>query len=205
MKFPEIILGMLFLVVLGSIPTNDALGQHVVKQEEKASWGGTYRRPLQFVPRTLDPAFSTDIYAVTVIQQLFDGLVQFDKNLNIIPAIARSWKISHDGLTYTFYLREGVKFHNGREVTTEDFIYSLTRIIDPKTKSPAANFLDRVKGFKEFQEGRSNYVTGLKSKGRYIFETKLTEPYSPVLSILGMNKFKVLPKEEVEKLGVAFG
>jgi oligopeptide transport system substrate-binding protein len=167
--------------------------------------GGIYRRPIEFNPKTLDPVLSTDMYAVTVTQQLFDGLVQFDKDLNIIPAIAKSWKISHDGLTYTFYLREGVKFHNGREVTAEDFIYSLTRIIDPKTKSPAANFLDRVKGFKEFQEGRSNYVTGLKSKGRYIFETKLTEPYSPVLSILGMNKFKVLPKEEVEKLGVDFG
>jgi peptide/nickel transport system substrate-binding protein/oligopeptide transport system substrate-binding protein len=79
--------------------------------------GGTYRRPLEFMPRTLDPAFATDIYSITIIQQLFEGLVQFDKGLNIIPAIAKSWKISHDGLTYTFSLREGVKFHNGREVT----------------------------------------------------------------------------------------
>ena len=86
------------------------------------------------------------MYAVTVIQQLFDGLVQFDKNLNVIPAIAKSWKISPDGLTYTFYLREGVKFHNGREVTANDFIYSFTRIIDPKTKSPGAHFLERILG-----------------------------------------------------------
>ena len=78
------------------------LGQAVGKEEEKAVWGGIYRRPLQFMPKTLDPAFSTDIYAVTVIQQLFDGLVQFDKDLNIIPAAAKSWKISPDGLTYTF-------------------------------------------------------------------------------------------------------
>lgn len=167
--------------------------------------GGNYRKPLEFLPRTLDPALSSDIYSVTVIQQLFDGLVQFDKNLNIIPAIAKSWKISPDGLIYTFYLREGVKFHNGREVTAEDFIYSMTRIVDPKTKSPAANLLDRVLGFKEFQGGNTNQIKGLDALGKYIFEIKLSESYSPFLSILGMNKFKVLPKEDLEKSGIEFG
>jgi len=167
--------------------------------------GGIYRKPLEFMPRTLDPALSSDIYSVTVIQQLFDGLVQFDKNLNIIPAIAKSWKISPDGLTYTFYLRKGVKFHNGREVTADDIIYSMTRIIDPKTKSPAVRFLERVLGFKEFQEGNANYVKGFHSTGKYIFEMKLSEPYAPFLSVFGMNKFKVLPKEEVENPGSDFG
>jgi len=167
--------------------------------------GGIYRRPLEFSPKTLDPAVAADIYSVTVIQQIFDGLVQFDKDLNVIPAIAKSWKISPDGLTYTFYLREGIKFHNGREVTADDFIYSFTRIIDPKTKSPAANLLERVVGSKEFREGNAHQVRGFHSSGKYEFEIKLSETYSPFLSILGMNKFKVLPKEEVEKSGVDFG
>jgi peptide/nickel transport system substrate-binding protein/oligopeptide transport system substrate-binding protein len=166
--------------------------------------GGIYRRPLEFNPKTLDPALSIDIHAVTVIQQIFDGLVQFDKDLNILPAIAKSWKISPDGLTYTFYLREGVKFHNGREVTADDFVYSFTRIIDPKSKSPAAHLLNRVVGFKEFQDGRANYVKGLNAIGKYIFVIKLSEAYAPFLSILGMNKFKVLPKEEIERLGPDF-
>ena len=157
------------------------------------------------MPRTLDPALAMDIYSVSVIQQVFDGLVQFDKNLNIVPAIAKSWKISSDGLTYIFFLREGVKFHNGREVTADDFVYSMTRMVDLQTRSPAASLLDRVLGFKEFQEGKANHVRGLNAAGRYIFEIKLSEPYSPFLSILGMNKFKVLPKEEVEKSGIDFG
>lgn len=166
--------------------------------------GGTYRRPLEFNPKTLDPPLSLDMYAVMVIQQVFDGLVQFDKDLNIVPAIAKSWKVSSDGLTYTFYLREGVKFHNGREVNAEDFVYSFTRILDPKTKSPASSLLDRVVGFKEFQEGKITSVKGLKAIDHYLFEIKLSEPYSPFLSILGMNKFKVLPKEVVEKAGSDF-
>jgi oligopeptide transport system substrate-binding protein len=205
MKFLRIISITSFVLLTISIITNGASGEKVLKTEGKPVFGGTYRRPLEFMPKTLDPAFAIDIYAVTVIQQLFDGLVQFDKDLNIIPAIAKSWKISHDALTYTFYLREGVRFHNGREVTSKDFVYSFTRIIDPKTKSPAASFLDRVLGFKEFQEGKAHHVRGLRSTGKYTLEIKLSEPYSPLLTILGMNKFKVLPKEDVEELGINFG
>jgi peptide/nickel transport system substrate-binding protein/oligopeptide transport system substrate-binding protein len=205
MKFLRIISIMLLLLLSISIIPNGASGEKVSKTGEKPGFGGAYRKPLDFSPKTLDPALSIDMYAVTIIQQLFDGLVQFDKDLNIIPAIAKSWKISADGLTYTFYLREGATFHNGREVTSKDFVYSFTRIIDPKTKSPAANFLDRVLGFKQFQEGKTHHVRGLRSTGKYMFEVKLSEPYSPLLSILGMNKFKVLPKEEVEKSGADFG
>jgi oligopeptide transport system substrate-binding protein len=205
MKYLKTISIILFLLLTISILAEGALGNKVSKPGEKPVLGGTYRRPLEFMPKTLDPVFAIDIYAVTVIQQLFDGLVQFDKDLNIIPAIAKSWKISHDGLTYTFYLREGVRFHNGREVTSKDFVYSFTRIIDPKTKSPAANFLDRVLGFKQFQDGRTRHVRGLHSTGKYTLEIRLSEPYSPLLSSLGMNKFKVLPKEEVEKSGINFG
>jgi peptide/nickel transport system substrate-binding protein/oligopeptide transport system substrate-binding protein len=205
MKFLKIILAAFSLFWFISIFTNEVIGEKIVKQEEKSVFGGTYRRPLDFMPKILDPALSTDIYAVTIIQQLFDGLVQFDKDLNVIPAIAKSWKISPDGLIYTFYLREGVKFHNGKEVMSNDFVYSFTRIIDPKTKSPGASFLDRILGFKEFQEGKANHVRGLNATGKYIFEMKLSEPYAPFLSVLGMNKFKVLPKEEVEKPGVDFG
>lgn len=175
------------------------------KEEGRPKAGGTYRKPLEFSPRTLDPALATDIYSFAIIQQLFDGLVQFDKNLNVVPAIAKSWKVSPDGLTYTFYLREGVKFHNGREVTAEDWVYSITRIIDSKTASPASTFLDRVLGSQEFREGKAPGVKGLTSPGKHVFEIRLSEPYAPFLSVLGMINVKVLPSEEVEKSGTSFG
>src|SRR4030043_1374902 len=183
----------------------DRNGFSTEKRPEVPRSGGAYHRPLEFNPKTLDPPLAIDMYAVTIIQQIFDGLVQFDKDLNVIPAIAKSWKISPDGLTYKFNLKEGVKFHNGREVTADDFIYSFTRIIDSKTKSPAASFLAKEIGFKEFQEGKVSNVKGLRAIDKYTFEIKLSEPYSPFLSILGMNKFKVLPKEEVERSGILFG
>lgn len=171
-----------------------------VKEKEIITQGGIYRRPVEFIPGKLDPAFSTDIYGVMIIQQIFDGLVQFDKDLNIIPGIAKSWKISPDGLTYTFYLREGVKFHNGREVTADDFVYSFSRILNPKTKSPAARLLEKVAGSKEFQDGKTSHVEGFKSIGKYTLEIQLSEPSYPFISALGINHFKVIPREEIENL-----
>jgi oligopeptide transport system substrate-binding protein len=170
-----------------------------VKEKEVPSQGGTYRRPLESIPRSLDPALARDIYSITIIQQLFDGLVQFDQNLNVTPAIAKSWKVSHDGLIYTFFLREGVKFHNGREIAADDVLYSFTRIADPKNRSPGADLLEKVLGFNEFQDGKRNYVKGFKSVGKLIFEIRLSEPFYPFLSVLGTFRFKVVPKEEIEK------
>ncbi len=192
------------LLLFISFPIPSQNSQAEVKEQEVPTKGGIYRRPLEFMPRTLDPALAADIYSVSVIHQLFDGLVQFDQNLNVIPAIAKSWKISHDGLTYTFFLKEGVTFHNGREITADDFVYSFTRVIHPKSKSSAAQLLEKVVGFREFQGGKANYVEGLKSVGKYILEIKLDSPFYPFISILGVINFKVVPKEEVEKPGSSF-
>ena len=54
-------------------------------------YGGTYHKPLRQEPLTLDPAFLTDVYAISVAHQVFNGLVQFDANLNVVPCIAKSW------------------------------------------------------------------------------------------------------------------
>jgi peptide/nickel transport system substrate-binding protein/oligopeptide transport system substrate-binding protein len=186
----------LFLMTIGSV---DPFSQDGWAGPKDPVQGGTYRRPLESMPRTLDPALARDLYSATVIQQLFDGLVQFDQNLNVIPAIAKSWKISHDGLTYTFFLREGVKFHNGREMTAEDFVYSFTRIADPQNKSPGAHLLGKVSGFNEFQDGKTDSVRGFKSVDKLTFEIRLSEPFSPFLSVLGTFNFKAVPKEKIEK------
>ena len=167
--------------------------------------GGVYRAALPWSPRNLDPAFSTDIYSVTIIQQLFDGLVQFDQNLNIVPAIATNWTVSSDGLTYTFDLREDVTFHNGRQVTAADFVYSFTRILDPQKRASALSFFERVKGATSYLRGDSTEVEGLKALDSHILEITLEEPFSPFLYVLAMKSSKVIPKEEVERWGEEFG
>ncbi|MEK6575004.1 MAG: ABC transporter substrate-binding protein, partial [Chloroflexota bacterium] len=88
---------------------------------------------------TLDPAIGYDWTNWPTIKMVFDGLLDYDSGTTIQPRIAESLpEVSADGLTYTFKLRKGVKFHNGREVVADDIVYTMTRVLDPKTGSPGA-------------------------------------------------------------------
>ena len=174
-------------------------------EDRMARFGGVYRRPLANDPSSLDPARATDIYAYMVVNQIFDGLVQFDNHLNPVPAIAGFWEASLDGLTWTFHLRKGVTFHHGREVTAADVVYSYTRLLDPALQSPAAGLFKHIRGAEAFRAGNATQVEGLRALDRYTLQIVLKEPYAPFLSILAMANAKVVPREEVEKLGEQFG
>jgi oligopeptide transport system substrate-binding protein len=188
------VLGMLVVMV------NVFLFWNLTSAEETGKlnqYGGEYRIPLAGEPISLDPAFITDIYSVNVAVNLFDGLVEFDKDLNVIPAIARVWKISRDHCTYTFYLRQGVKFHNGREVTADDFVFSLSRILNPETRSPAASLLLPIQGARAYHEGMSSTIPGLRAPDPYTLRIQLDQPFAPFLSILAMVNAKVVPHEAI--------
>jgi oligopeptide transport system substrate-binding protein len=174
-------------------------------QAATPKYGGTYRRPLSNNPSTLDPAHIADIYGFVVSQQIFDGLVQYDGSLTIVPSIAESWKGSRDGLEWIFYLRKGVKFHNGREVTADDVVYSFTRILDPKTNSKAAEVFLKVKGAKDFIEGRTKSVHGFRADDRYTVRIELVDASAPFVASLAMGYIKIVPREAVEALGSGFG
>jgi ABC-type transport system substrate-binding protein len=81
----------------------------------------------------LDPHPSTSSITYQVLSLVYQGLVDFDRDLKIKPVLAESWKVSPDGKQWTFALRKGVKFHNGRPLTASDVKFSLDRILDPKT------------------------------------------------------------------------
>jgi oligopeptide transport system substrate-binding protein len=166
-------------------------------------WGAenVYRRPLGNDPATLDPARVGDIYSRSVAQQIFDGLVQFDQTLTVTPALAHHWKASRDGLVWTFALRRGVKFHHGREVTADDVVYSLTRLVDPKIKSAAADLFLNVKGAPEFRDGRAASIVGLSAVDRYTVQVTLTEALVPFVAVLAVGHAKVVPREVVEQKG----
>jgi len=140
-----------------------------------------------------------------VAQQVFNGLVQFDANLNVVPCTAKSWGASRDGLVWTFHLRQGVKFHHGREVNADDFVYTFTRLLDPRTASPRSWLFERVQGAKQFLAGEAEEVEGLRAVDAYTLQITLSQPYAPFISILGMAQAQVVPREEVERLGAAFG
>jgi oligopeptide transport system substrate-binding protein len=168
-------------------------------------YGGIYRRELGSNPPTLDPGYLTETYSRAVASQIFDGLVQFDAHLRPIPAIAELWEASRDGRIWTFFLRRGVKFHHGREVTAHDFVYSFARLLHLGSLGPLANFFTRIKGAKDFMQGKTPDVTGLKAVDHYTLQIVLEEPYMPSLAVLGLTNAAVVPQEEVERLGERFG
>ena len=193
---------------MGALGIAVVLRLGVVEPQERSGppqTGGVYRRAIIHEPTALDPARLRDIYSLAVGQQLFDGLVQFDQTLSITPALAQFWVASRDGLTWTFTLRKGVKFHHGREVTAEDVVYSFTRLVDPRTRSGAADLFMGIQGVQEFREGRARQIAGLTQVDRYTIRVTLTENPVPFVSILAVGQAKIVPRDLVEEQGDTFG
>ncbi len=151
---------------------------------------------------SLDPAFARSQTNIWAVDHMYNGLVQLDADLNVKPSITKDWKISEDGLTYTFNLRDDVYFHDnecftngkGRRVVANDFVYSFNRIIDKTVNSPGAwIFKDRVADKEPFQ--------ALDDK---TFVLKLKKPFRPMLGILSMQYCCVVPKEAIDKYGKEF-
>jgi len=146
---------------------------------------------------SLDPAFAKDNSTIWACNQLFNGLVQLDDNLNVQPDIAKSWTISEDGKTYTFNLRNDIYFHkhnlfknNTRKATAFDFEYSFNRLTDPKTASPGSNTLQQVATYKAVNDT--------------IFKIQLSQPFPAFLGVLTTKYCSVLPKEIVTHYGNDF-
>jgi peptide/nickel transport system substrate-binding protein/oligopeptide transport system substrate-binding protein len=165
-------------------------------------FGGEFHIMLE-APGTLDPGFVDDVYEACVVNQLYDGLLEADINLNPVPAIAREWLVSRNGREYEFTLRDDVRFHNGREVTAHDFVYTFTRIFDPKREDHGlgGEYLRRVEGVDAYAAGEAGEISGLEAVGDRMLRIRLHEPYASFLSVLAMDQTKVVAREEIERWG----
>lgn len=157
-------------------------------------------------PGTLDPLAKGDIAARMVTMQIFDTLVKYDAVAKQIQkSVAEEYTVSPDGLTYTFRLKKGVKFHNGREVKAEDVKYSMERTIDPQSASVLTTVFDAVEGSLEFRNGQADGISGVEVKGDNEVVIRLKETKPTFLMDLAGAAGSIYPKEEVEKAGADFG
>jgi oligopeptide transport system substrate-binding protein len=149
---------------------------------------------------SLDPAFAKDQANIWACNQVFNGLLQLDDHLNILPCVARDWEIDSMGTTYTFHLRNDVYFHDhpvfpggkGRKVTAGDFVYSFNRIVDPSLTSPGAWVFNKV--------AKAEIGYAFEALDDSTFCVKLAEPFPPFAGILCMLYCSVVPEEAVESL-----
>src|SRR5471030_2191260 len=105
-------------------------GKGDFSKQSSAAKANVFRYPISGTTK-LDPAMVQDGDTIDAIQQVFEGLVKWDEKNQVVPNIAEKWDIGTDGMTYTFTLNKGVKFHNGREVKAQDFKYSIERACSP--------------------------------------------------------------------------
>ena len=155
---------------------------------------------------TLDPAIGYDWQNWSMIKSLFDGLMDYEPGTSTLRKdLAEDYTISDDGKTFTFKLRKGVKFHNGREMTAEDVKYSLDRVTNPATQSPGAGFFGSIKGFDKMADGSAKSLEGVTVVDPYTIKFELTRPDATFLHVMAINFSFVVPKEEVEKWGADFG
>ncbi len=151
---------------------------------------------------SLDPAAARSTENVWAINQLYNGLLEMSDRLSVQPSIAKTWKISEDGLTYTFNLHTDIYFHDneffengiGRKVVANDFVYSFNRLLDPIVSS-ASSLLSNV----DMQNQK-----GFEAPDDSTFIIHLVKPFTPFLGILTMKYFSVIPKEVVEHYGADF-
>ena len=150
-------------------------------------------------PQTLDPAQARFPADLLVVDQLFDGLTTYDAStLQVLPALAARWEGAPDQKTWTFFLRPGARFTNGRAIDSSDVRYTFERIAAKDSSSPAAPQLEAIAGFKAFNDGKSDTLAGLTTPSAGTVKFELSYPLSSFPAILGSPNLGVVPREAVE-------
>ena len=104
-------------------------------------------------PDSIDPGITDNTFAIPILFNAFEGLVAYDTENNIVAADAENWEISEDGLTYTFHLRDNLKWSDGTPLTAQDYLYSIKRVITPATGAKYAYMVtDYIKGAAEYYD-----------------------------------------------------
>lgn len=171
----------------------------------------TLRLAIDTEPKTLDPIGITDTISDGVARKVHNGLVRFEKHgdgqqqvLEVVGDVAERWDISPDGKTYTFVLRRGVRFHNGREVKADDVVYSLERLLLPESKRPEWLMPMVVGSANRYRDETHSVPVGIEAAGEYTVRIRLVEPFAPFLQHLCTVNCAIVPREAVEDTSQPF-
>ena len=187
-------------------------------------YGGIYRQNETGELSSLDPVRVNDVTSSHIIINIYDQLVGFDHELNIVPQLAASYDVSADGLTYTYHLRSNAKFHDdpcfpngkGRRVVASDVKYTFERVCDVRTKTKNDTyFRDKVVGASEYYEATRqaqrtgsrptvNGVAGFVVVNDTTFQIRLIKPFAPFEYTVAQTSMGIVPREAVERYGNTF-
>ncbi len=127
--------------------------------------------------RRLNPVIANDSASGTINDQVFNGLVKYDKDIRLVGDLAERWDVSPDGKTITFHLRKGVEWHDGAPFTADDCLFTYQKLMDPKVATPySSSYMDVAKA---------------EAVDRHTFRVTYKEPFSPALESWAIG---VIPK-----------
>lgn len=155
-------------------------------------------------PETIDPALNSAVDGGNMILHTFECLLAYDKDGKIVGGQAEKWEQSEDGLTWTFTLRDGLKWSDGTDITAEDFVYSWQRVCDPKTAAPyAETVLGMVEGYDKAIAGEVEAL-GVKAVDAKTLEVKLSAPCTFFDSLAAFATLSPVQKKTIEENGDAW-
>ena len=187
---------LLFIATINSLFVAPLLGNsNLAKVQEIYIGNGTE-------PRELDPTLSTGVPESHIEDNLFEGLCALDPfTLDPIPGAAQSWRISDDGKVYTFKLRKGLKWSDGKPLNAHDFVYSWRRTLDPKHASEYAYQLYYIKNGKPYNEGKLKDPTklGVEAKDDQTLVVTLENPTPYFLRLVAFHTLYPVPQHVIAK------
>ncbi|MBY0378902.1 MAG: peptide ABC transporter substrate-binding protein, partial [Burkholderiales bacterium] len=151
---------------------------------------------------TVDPQMIEDNNSARVDTDLFAGVVTLDQSNIPVAELAKYWDISKDGKTYTFHLRDGIKFSDGSPITANDVVFSWQRLVDPKTGSPYTYIANSIVNADKVTNKQATVdQLGSKALDDHTVRLTLLYPDSDILAKLATSSFAVISKDEVLKYG----
>ncbi len=151
---------------------------------------------------TMDPQNANEIETWRVTKNIYETLVEYDEETTeVIPKLAKDWDVSEDGKTWTFYLEEGVKFHDGTDFNAEAVVYNFERMMDPKHPARHDGSFSVYRGMFNGFKGDGSSIEEVNAVEENTVEFKLTEPQATFLSNLGMHAFGIISPAALEEYG----
>ena len=175
-KWPAVVAVSAAMACIAAIGCGESLSAPIPAAHESdgpARHGGTLRLASFGDIRALDPAGPTDGLALQAEHLLFAGLVDYDASGVVAPDLAERWSMEDGGRTYRFLLREGVRMHDGAELTADDVVRSAERSLSPTTPNPNASYFANLAGFGAFASGAAEHLSGVTAEGRYVVVVSL--------------------------------